>query len=283
MRVSGELFIAIGLVACSSSESPPAPADAGSAADAGAARPGDANDWTCLGKVVVPDLATPSSIDFSIGSAVNATPTVGATVRACPNREDATCANAVGPATTDAQGHAVVEVPPTFDGYGETIEEGGYSALHCMPFRVWRTADNHSRVQWHFDELKLLTDPIDFVFDTTKGHVLMQATDCDFSGLPGKPLASNSPPWSRAGGVTFVLDPMPAGVTAAYVELEPHQRVRTDIDYTAEGYGGGAFLNVPPGVYTVTGKRKSTGERIGTQRIHVRADTFSLLNVVPTP
>jgi hypothetical protein len=111
----------------------------------------------------------------------------------------------------------------------------------------------------------------------------MQAADCDYSGMPGNPVAATSPPYALAGGVTFALEPMPAGVLVAYVEIEPHARVRTDIDETADGYGGGAFMNVPPGGYTVSAKRKSTGERIGSQRIHVRADTFSLLVFVPTP
>jgi hypothetical protein len=76
---------------------------------------------------------------------------------------------------------------------------------------------------------------------------------------------------------------MPAGVITAYVELVPRARVRTDIDETAAGYGGAGFLGVPPGVYTVTGTRKSTGERIGSQLIHVRADAFTMLVVVPAP
>lgn len=111
----------------------------------------------------------------------------------------------------------------------------------------------------------------------------MQAADCDHSGMPGKPAAVWSPPYVLAGGVTFALDPMPEGVLTAYGEIEPHARIRTDIDETADGSGGGAFLNVPAGVYTVTGTRKSTGERIGSQRVHVRADAFSLLMVVPSP
>ena len=277
-RIGG--LVAILVTACSSSE--PAANGSDGGVESGASHKGDANNWSCLGKVVLPELSTSASIDFSI-SAANGTPTPDTSVRACPNREDPTCANAIGPVTTDADGHATVDVPAPFDGYWEAVEPGGYAALHFMPFRVWRTPDIHARVQWHFDELKLLTDPLDFVYDTSKGHVLMQATDCDYSGMPGKPLAMRSPPWALAGGVTFILDPMPAGVTAAYAELEPHARVRTDIDETADGYGGAAFLNVPPGVYTVTGKRKSTGERIGSQRIHVRADTISLLIVVPTP
>jgi hypothetical protein len=284
-RGAKRLAILVVVAACSSNESNVStgtPASDAGVTDA-AARPGDANDWTCLGKVVLPAHDTPVSMDFSIASAVNGTPTAGAAVRACPGREDATCANAVGPLTTDADGHAMFEVPAGFDGYWEAVEPDGYTALHFMPFRVWRSPDIHARVQWHFDELKLLTDTIGLAFDTTKGHVLMQATDCDFSGMPGNPVAATSPPYARAGGVTFALEPMPPGVNAAYVEIEPHARVRTDLDETADGYGGGAFMNVPPGIYTVSAKRKSTGERIGSQRIHVRADTFSLLVVVPSP
>lgn len=271
------------LVACSSNEPGSSSPDADGGAEAAvAARPGDANDWSCLGKIELPALDTPARIDFSIISAVNATPIANTSVRACPNREDASCANAVGPIVTDAEGHASFDVPGGFDGYWEAVEADGFTDLHFMPFRSFRS-DVHARVEWHFDELKLLTDTIGLAFDTTKGHVLMQASDCAFSGLPSAPAYSMPRPRSRAGGVTFILDPMPPGVVTAYVELEPHGRVRTDIDETADGSGAGGFLNVPPGVYTVTGKRKSTGERIGSQRIHVRADTFSLLIVVPTP
>jgi hypothetical protein len=112
----------------------------------------------------------------------------------------------------------------------------------------------------------------------------MQAHDCHSPVLPGwVPPAEGEGVDARAGGVTMRLEPMPAGVITAYVELVPRARVRTDIDETADGYGGAGFLGVPPGVYTVTGTRKSTGERIGSQLIHVRADAFTMLVVVPAP
>jgi len=276
------LAIVLVVAACSSKKD-----DGASLADAGAdagVRQGDANDWSCLGKVVLPALPlVTAKVTFKISDATMH-PSTEATVRACPVREDEKCANGTATAPTDAKGEATFDVPADFDGYWEAIEPS-ITDLHFVPFRQYRSPDFQWRTQWHFDELRILSDTIDLKFDTTRGHVLILVRDCGFTGLPGKeiPPGTFSPPESLGGGVTLGLDPMPSGVVLAYIQAEPNLRIRTDLDETQDGAGGGGFFNVPPGAYTVTGIRKSTGEKVGTQRIHVRADSFSLLLVVPTP
>jgi hypothetical protein len=276
-RILGFLLV---VAACSKQQEPVAPvADAG--ADA-TTRQGDANDWSCLGKVSFPALSSSTaSVTFKITDPLGR-PSADIPVRACPARDDAMCSAGTAKVTTDSNGEAMFDVPADFDGYWEAIEPTT-TDLHFVPFRQFRSPDFQWRVEWHFDELRLLTDPLGVKFDTTRGHVLIEAHDCRVAGLPGVDKPPGTTPESIAGGVTFVLDPMPPGVVTGYSEVEPHALIRTDLDETQDGAGGGGFLNVPPGVYTVTGIRKSTGQRISTQRIHVRADSFSDVLVVPTP
>jgi hypothetical protein len=269
--------------ACSSNESAASsPSDAG--ADSGSHK-GDANDWSCLGTLSIraPDSAT-MTVDFAIGSVIDSVPAANVSVRACPDRLDPTCAGGTASVITDQAGHALFDVAGGFDGYFEATETGDVTNLHYPSFPFYRAKDDHQRAEWRIGDLRLVADPIGFSFDPAKGQILVEAQDCRSSSLPGwVPPQPGNEIDPRAGGVTMRLEPMPAGVITAYGEQEPHARVRTDIDETADGYGGMGFLNVPPGVYTVTGIRKSTGERIGSQRIHVRAETFSMLILGPTP
>lgn len=255
-------------------------------ADAALAHKGDPNDWKCLGNLTVPPPESATmTVDFAIGSVINSVPAAGVRVRACPDRLDPTCAGGTADVVTDTAGHALFEVAGGFDGYFEAKEDGDVTDLHFPSFPFFRAKDEHLRAEWRAGDLRLVADPIGFTFDVTRGQILIEAHDCHSSPLPGwvKPTKPSEEIDPRAGGVTMKLDPMPAGVITAYGEQEPRPRVRTDIDETADGFGGMGFLNVPPGVYTVTGYRKSTGQRVGSQRVHVRAHTFTMMILGPTP
>jgi len=185
---------------------------------------------------------------------------------------------------TDADGHAPLTVAGGFDGYFEAVEPGDITNLHYLAFPFSKAKDTHARAEWRAGDLRIIADSIGFTFDVARGHILVQAQDCRSSSLPGwVPPAPGNEIDPRAGGVTMRLDPMPPGVLVGYVELEPHARVRSDIDETFDGNGGMGFLGVPPGVYTVTGIRKKTGERVGSQQVHVRADAFTMIILAPTP
>jgi hypothetical protein len=206
------LTFALLLSACSTATSTPVTADAGD----GDVAQGTQNDWSCLGKVTFPAVeGTTSDVTFN-ASDTRGKPIANVDVRACPDREDATCANATSAKKTDANGNALFTVPigaNGFTGYFEATEPGDAPNLHFVPNRIWKTSASEQRVEWRAAELKILTDTVGLSLDATKGNVLFQTQDCRSKSLPNTGLA----PSAIAGGVTVSIEPMPAGVSTAYV------------------------------------------------------------------
>lgn len=272
------LVFALLVTACSTPTPTPIAADA---SDEDVAS-GPQNDWSCLAKVAIPppEGAT-ADVTFN-ASDTRGKPVANVDVRACPDPEDPSCANATPTKKTDADGNAVIAVPlgaKGFTGYFEATEAGDAPNLHFVPNPIWTTTAAHQRVQWRAAELKLLTDTVAVSLDAAKGSILFQTQDCHSKSLPNQALA----PSAVAGGVSLSIEPMPAGASVAYVVPTPTFHITLQATATADGNGSGGFLNVPPGVYTITGKREKTGERIGAQRVHVRAGALSLVILAPTP
>ncbi len=271
--------LALVATACTTSTSMPTVSDAGDA-DVGASGP--QNNWTCLGKVKIPppEGAT-SSVTFN-ATDTRGKPVANVDVRACPDREDPTCANATASTKTDADGNAVITVSlgsGGFNGYFEAVETGDSPNLHFVGNPIWLANATHQRVEWRAAELKLLMDTIGVSVDPAKGTILFQTQDCNSRSLPTDPLAPNG----LAAGVSLSLEPMPAGVSLGYAVPTPTFHISLQATATVAGNGGGGFINVPPGVYTITGKLEKTGERVGSQRVHVRAGAMSLVILAPTP
>lgn len=280
------LVASVAFVACSTS-SPAQSVDAGSSGDAGAPDAAETDDdWSCLGRLVLPvPSATTIEVRNELLDSVDGKPAVNLSVRACPDRTDPTCAGGTTPVTTDSRGDAKIDVPAGFDGYFEATEPGDVTNLHYLPLPVLRTPFFHDRAEWRAATLKLLTEGVSFKLDATKGQVLMQAHDCTSRSLPdnNRPFDILYARRALAGGVTVTLDPMPAGVVTVYGEIVPTVRLRTDVSVTADAFGGAAFVNVPAGTYVVTAKVAATGARIMSQKIVVRADTFTNMILAPRP
>ncbi len=274
--------------ACSNDATSPAPApvDAGDAA-ADVVHGGSSNDWSCVGKVVLPAApASPLVVDLFLGGLADGKGISGLKVRACSDRGDAPCAAGSPAKTTGSDGRALFDVAASFDGYFEAVEAGEMTNLHYVPLPVVNTPHIHGRAQWRSTELRLVAEELGITIDPAKGHILVQAQDCrsrSFPAINPLPVDPDALPVERAGGVTLTLDPLPAGVTPGYIVTTPKLRVRKDATETADGIGDGGFLNVPPGVYKVTGTRAATGEKLGTQRVVVRADTNTMLILTPRP
>lgn len=272
---------------CSSSTPSATPDDAGT--DAGADvvhHGGELNDWACLGKVTYPPATSaPAVVELTVASPVGDVAAKNLRVRACPDRGDPSCAAGTPTQVTNDQGRATITVASGFDGYFESLEAGDVTNLHHVAVPILNTPHYADRVEFRAADLKLLTDTFDFALDSSKGQILVQAQDCNARSFPEKnqPFDPLFAARALAGGVTFAIDPKPAGVTIAYVVLEPKAKVRVDVTETADGYGGAGILNVPAGLYIVTATRAATGERIGAQRVVVRADTFSNVVLTPSP
>lgn len=286
MRWKGGIVAFVLLAACSSSERAPTSSDAGEAAIDAGAKPivREQYDWSCLGQVSLPPPSTPTiAINLTL-LGVTAFPAVDVPVRACPDPVDATCAGGVAQ-TTDSAGKTTFDLPAGtsgVSGYFETNEPGELVDLHYIPLPIVASPHEHSRVQWRGNELRVVAESAGITVDlATKGQVLVQAHDCRSGAFAQYNAPNRVNP--HAGGVRFTLDPMPKGVITAYVVHDPNAFVSTTATETADDDGSGAFLNVPPGIYTVTGTLAATGQRIGTQRIHVRANAMSLLILAPTP
>lgn len=282
MRRSATLGVLLSFVgACSTRFSSDATADAGTSDAAPVVHGGQDNDWSCLGRVTLPaPTSTSIAVSFSVVGIDNQ-PASGVKVRACPDPTDATCVNGSAAQTTDAEGAASFDVAPGFAGYFEAMEQNDVTDLHFVPMPIVSSPHRHGRVEWRGTDVQLLLETVDLSIDDAKGQVLVQTQDCRSHHFP-QYNAYPPDPTVLAGGVRVTLDPMPAGVVLAYVVGTPHLHVSREATET-DDYGGAGFVNVPPGTYTVTGTRAETGERIGSQRIHVRANAFSLLVLTPTP
>lgn len=284
-RIAAASALAIALFAmtgaCSSNAATPTmltDAGRGGEDDAGSSK----YDWSCLGKVTLPPPAGPSSNVTVTLSDTKSVPVPNLDVRACPDREDATCANGTTAKKTDSAGAVALEIPlgtAGFNGYFEAVEANDVTNLHFVPNAILKTITQHDRAEWRASEIKLLMDTVDVKIDPTRGNILVQTQDCKSKALPNNELALSP----LAGGVSLTLDPMPAGVTRAYVILKPTTIVSVSATATADDFGGAGFINVPAGVYSVIGTLERTGERIGTQRLHVRAGAHSMVILAPTP
>jgi hypothetical protein len=269
--------VALAMGACSSSST-----SNGTASDAGASDAGEVRteyDWSCLGKVTLPP---PAASTLSVNLTIEDYRSLGlanADVRACPDPTDATCAAGTTAKKTDANGKVTIDVPAGtagFAGYFEAVDPTDVTSLHFVPDPFVKTPINHGRGTYRAADLKILTDSIGVTIDATRGHILVQVQDCLSKALPQNDLAMSP----VAGGVTLTLDPMPAGVVLAYVTKSVVSKTATE---TYDGSGAAGFINVPPGIYTVTGKRAKTGERVGSLKVHARAGAHSMLILAPTP
>lgn len=286
MRARGAIAIAALLAACSSNESAPVSSDAG-ARDASVdvePTPREQYDWSCLGQVSLPPPSSPTiAVNLTL-LGVTAFPAKDVPVRACPDPADGTCAGGIAQ-STDTDGKTTFDLPAGtggVTGYFETNEPGEVVDLHFIPLPIVASPHEHSRVQWRGNELRVVAESVGITVEfATKGHVLFQAHDCRSGAFARYNAPNKINP--HAGGVRFTLDPLPPGVITAYVVHDPNAHVSTTATETADDDGTGAFLNVPPGVYTVIGTLAATGQRIGSQRIHVRANAMSLLILAPTP
>lgn len=285
MRARGGVVAAL-LAACSASESAPRASDAGAPAVDAGAEPivREQYDWSCLGNVTLPPPSSPTmSVNLTL-LGVTSAPAADVPVRACPDPTDASCASAVAK-TTDRDGKTTFDLPAGttgVTGYFETTEAGEVVDLHFVPLPIIASPHEHSRTQWRGNELRIAAESADVKVEfATKGHVLFQAHDCRSSAFAKYNAPNRINP--HPGGVHVTLDPLPPGVVTAYVVHDPNPHVSLAATETADEEGTGGFLNVPPGVYTVTGTLAATGQRIGAQRIHVRANAMSLLILAPTP
>lgn len=201
-------------------------------------------------------------------------PVKGATVRACPAGQCATCPATSPVGTTDGEGAAPVRVstalgvytgcfritPPT-PGPGETSDLPEVllfsgRKLHLDEDVMWTLMIDKSVVSL----IGGADGDVDWV---NRGHVIGTLHDCL---------------WGRTVGATLELSP-PADdkVLAYYMDESGVVRGATATGVT----GGFAFLNVPPGKRTVIAKKG--GVEIARLDIEVVAGTLGDANVYPRP
>jgi hypothetical protein len=263
----------------------PAPVDAG---DAGDPR------WACLGSVppkpvVKPQvLVTVPLIDVLTRKPV----TTGVVARPCA-KADVTCsAPLAAPVLPDSMGRVAFTLDAGFDGYVEVdpllpdgsapmdagasdagIDGGSADAgnplagvyLPAMVFFNPPLVDDTVYISIplvSYGALTTLAAQFGNTINPMFGAPFALAADCD-----GKP----------ADGVSVSIDVSHSSTRTFYFVngLPTEFTDATD----ATGYSG--FINVPPGIRTITGKRKATGERTGTISVVVRPGTTTYAVLPP--
>jgi hypothetical protein len=270
-------FAALAIFACACSSNSSSSGDAGAGGDGSTAT---TNDWSCLGHVTLP-AATKSTLalKFIPVDPQTSVHVSGVAVKACA-ADDAACANPVATTTSDSSGVATLSVPAAasgFGGYWSGTIAGDLENLNFTSVPYLDDVRLFTRLQWTNAEMTLLLQSSGVTWDRTRGVVGVQALDCGGVGLDQS--TTNPHPSPTAAGVRFTIDVNDPQIVLGYVNGPSISKTVTQTDST----GLAGFINVPPGVATVTGTRVSTGEKIASVRVYVKAGALSNITLNPAP
>ncbi len=226
-------------------------------------------NWSCIGNVSWPQSTTPGApIDYKtkfLGYSL-AGPIAGLTVRAC-NKASGDCAGAVPTGTTGSDGFVTLHLGSNaFDGYLFLTGSGVYPAL---VYRQPHVVQSVNEDEFFFRaetvpsaaDVSTLLQLIGATVDSARAVLILSMLDCDGYTAPGVTFASSAADGSTVGFYTASGVPATASVV-------------TDVD------GSGGFVNVPPGLVTVTASVASIGV-VGRATVWARPGSQTLADLVP--
>ena len=235
----------------------------------------DAGDpWSCLANP--PPAAPPPDADVAVTMALfdpvtpapgrNGKPLPGIVIRGCA-KLDVVCANPiVASVTTDADGNAKLAIPAGFDGYLELTGPSIVPALwYFSPLPDAEAAPRSYNVGLLSPaSFSQIAATVGASIDDTAGHSFNFALDCARSyGTFGSGV-SFTPSATRTGTRSFYLINGLPSTTAT----------------TTDGSGVGGFVNLKPGVLTITGDL--AGQRTGSVSVLIRAGVITYSPIAPS-
>jgi hypothetical protein len=230
-------------------------------------------NWSCVGKVRWPGATTASTtLSTQVRDLASGNPVPGADVSLCTFR-DPDCTNPIVPRQkTDASGNIAFTVPfsafgfaSPADSYTQVIAPGYVPALYFIGYGV---SEPVAPLAQPDVIIAMAAGASQFSWDQTLGWVQAGVFDCD--GAP-------------APGVQITIDSTDLRIRQYYYQTGGGTWV-PDFKGTATGsfpYGG--FMNVPPGIVTLTAT--PLGQKKPSAQVHVlvRAGTLSNYFMFPTP
>lgn len=214
--------------------------------------------WACVGDVKPPPAGQPYTISIRLNDLLATKLVTDASVKLC-KKLDLPCDVPVETLAPDAKGIVSADIETGFRGYFAVDALGYVPTLYFIdtsagagPFDVSLFTPQAS------DALnKGVTSDI----DPEAGFVNIAMYDCMDR---------------RAAGVHFDIAPA-AGTTPFYALASAASGTATETDAT----GNGGFINVPPGIVTLTATLASTGELLSTETTLIRKATLSYQTIRP--
>jgi hypothetical protein len=256
--------------------------------DADAAAPAAQEDlsdpWRCAGHVTWPEQAPDPLVDTeTFANFANGQAIAGLSVDVC-RRPDVECVSPLATVVTNAMGEASLPItngfagylqlktpPASFPGLMPTILPYIYPAGvdrsmknqlcgGCVPVTIATT----SVLVASKSNVAALVAVASATLEPSRGLILAYVGDCDNQIAKGVQLEVEQA--DERSSRYYFQDGLP----------------NTAAKETTEG-GLAGFVNVPPGVVSITSKLASTGQVIGTRTVLVRAGTLTVFFFPPTP
>jgi hypothetical protein len=197
-------------------------------------------------------------------------PVVNATLRVCPSLDDE-CRGAVGtPTTTDAGGMATLKVPPGFNGYVEVQTDTSTNIDEYIPQLVYddrlRTLAGPRLLRVYLLNKRLMTTYVNGAFkgkelDPMLGYTYLEVHDCQ--GVLSSGIAFEVVPATSSGIPYYALNGGP------------------DPTLQETNYGGGGFINMPPGRTRILSKLAAAGVQLNDSQVLIRAGWNTQMVVGP--
>lgn len=232
-------------------------------------------DWTCVGKVSIPQ--APDEITISVATAefiqVEPTPLEGVEMRVCP-AYDGPCANGTTPVASDADGVLMAKVKVPKDGFAGYLQfmKAGYTTL-LWQFSRKPTADFSLQVMMVSEAgFAGLRESIGVPVDPQYGHLTFSVVTCGVDG-DGNPVPAPGVdvdvPQRNAESLRFYQ-------VGAGFESDATQKL------TAQSGRGGIFNLTPKSSsLIVTLPDQPTVKLSEAGGLFIRANTISTIDMVP--
>lgn len=227
--------------------------------------------WGCVGNVSWPDpdITTPVTVKRRILKLIGEAPVEGLTLTAC-SPLDFECSQPIATGTTDANGDVEVPVYSGFDGYlmgdaPDSYPEMVPALMYVFPPPV---VDDPIEIDEPLHvtasgEVDFMSQVLEMEVKPELGHILSLALDCQ-----GRP----------AAGASLKIDIVSTDTVPYYMNGSLPSRVLTETG--SEGEAG--FINVPPGLITVTTTVSGVG-KVSQLTVLVRAGYITYLPLAPSP
>ncbi len=220
--------------------------------------------WSCLDAPAPPsNLPGPFAVKLPVVDTVTQAPLPGVTARVC-DKLDFDCAAPQSTQLTDDNGEVALEIPAFFYGY-VSLTLGGYKeGLFFFGPPIDRDTSDLNPISLGPPAVHmLLAEQTGATLMPERGILLIEALNCQHR---------------RTAGVSYETSDKDELSVPFYSNVG-----RPDTNATAtDSYAFGGYINMPPGVVTVTGRLRERQRTLGTVQLVIKPDAITYGRMVPT-